>query len=254
MNIVADPNLSEHDAWYASWFDSPYYHILYSNRDEEEAKAFIDALLAHLDPPLTSAILDLACGKGRYSRYLAQKGFANVVGLDLSEKSIRYAREYESDRLSFYTHDMRLPYRTNYFDYIFNFFTSFGYFEHENDDLRTLKAVASGLRPKGIFVLDFFNAQYVIDRLTGEEEKTINGIHFHIYKQIRGNQVTKTIDFAHAGQSYHFEERVRLYFPEDFERLFAQAGLRITERFGDYQLHAFDLKNSPRLILVAQRL
>lgn len=253
MNLVANPNVPKHDAWYASWFDSPYYHILYSHRDENEARTFIDTLLQHLNPDLSSSVLDLACGKGRYSRYLAEKGFTNVVGLDLSEKSIRYARQYETDTLSFYTHDMRLPYRTNYFDYIFNFFTSFGYFDQEKDDLRTLKAVARGLRPAGTFVLDFFNAQYVIDRLTGREEKTISGIEFRICKQIKGNQVTKSIDFEHAGTNYHFEERVRLYFPEDFDRLFAQAGLQITKRFGDYQLRPFALKNSPRLILVAQR-
>lgn len=251
---MANPQLFKHDAWYESWFDSPYYHILYSNRDDDEARTFIDTLLAHLEPAPTSSILDLACGKGRYSRYLAEKGFSNVVGLDLSEKSIRYARQYESERLSFYTHDMRLPYRTNYFDYIFNFFTSFGYFEQEKDDLRTLKAVANGLHRQGTFVLDFFNAQYVIDRLTGQEEKIINGIHFQIYKRLEGNRVTKNIDFVHNGTNYHFEERVRLYFPEDFDRLFAQAGLHIRERFGDYHLNPFDLKKSPRLILVAQRL
>lgn len=249
---MANPQLPERNTWYESWFDSPYYYILYSNRNEDEARAFIDTLLRHLEPPLSSSILDLACGKGRYSRYLAEKGFANVVGLDLSQKSIRYARQYETANLSFFTHDMRLPYRTNYFDYIFSFFTSFGYFEQEKDDLRTLKAIANGLAQQGTFVLDFFNAQYIIDRLTGKEEKVIDGIHFHIYKQIEGDRVTKHIDFEHAGNTYQFEERVRLYFPEDFDRLFAKAGLRIIERFGDYQLNPFDLKNSPRLILVAQ--
>lgn len=251
---MADLHAPERDAWYESWFDSPYYHILYSNRDEQEARAFIDKLLVHLQPPLSSAVLDLACGKGRYSRYLAEQGFADVVGLDLSEKSIRYAREYEHTRLSFFTHDMRLPYRTNYFDYIFSFFTSFGYFDQEKDDLRTLRSVATGLRPSGTFVLDFFNAQYVIDRLTGREEKTINGIHFHIFKQISGDRITKSIDFAHGDRHFHFQEKVRLYFSEDFDRLFAQAGLTIVERFGDYQLHPFHPKNSPRLILVARRL
>lgn len=242
------------DTWYESWFDAPYYNILYSHRDDQEARRFIDALLQVLQPSPEARILDLACGKGRFSRYLDEKGFAEIIGLDLSEKSIRYARDYETDSLSFFTHDMRLPYRTNYFDYIFNFFTSFGYFEHEKDDLRTLRSVHTGLKPEGTFVLDFFNAQYVIDYLTGQETKTIQGITFHLHKQITGNRITKDIRFEHAGQSFHFQERVRLYQASDFERLFQQAGLRIIQRYGDYQLQEFDQRRSPRLIMVAHRL
>ena len=52
---------------------------------------------------------------------------------------------------------MRLPFRVNYFDLVFNFFTSFGYFEtaRENDNaLRTLK---NALRPGGRLVLDYLN-------------------------------------------------------------------------------------------------
>ena len=240
--------------WYSTWFDSPYYHQLYAKRDEGEAHLFIDALLGQLQPKSNVNILDLACGKGRFSRYLAQKGFSNIIGLDLSERSITEARKFEQANLSFYTHDMRLPYRINYFDYIFNFFTSLGYFETEEDEIRTLQSITRGLRPDGTFVLDFFNAQYVIDHLTGFEKKEIDGITFHIHKFIRGNQIIKTIDFTDRGKDYHFEEQVRLFFYEDFERLFAAAGLELQVSFGNYQLDSFQKMKSPRLILLAKRI
>jgi len=51
--------------WYASWFDTPYYHILYKDRDYDEAQAFMDNLTHYLNLPEESKILDLACGKGR---------------------------------------------------------------------------------------------------------------------------------------------------------------------------------------------
>nr|MCU0349019.1 methyltransferase domain-containing protein [Saprospiraceae bacterium] len=114
--------------WFKNWFNSPYYHLLYKNRDEQEAKNFIDRLLTELRPLDGATVLDLACGKGRYSRYLASKQY-KVTGLDIAEESIRFAQQFENEHLSFFQHDMRLPYRINYFDYIFNFFTSFGYFE-----------------------------------------------------------------------------------------------------------------------------
>jgi len=34
----------ETDNWYASWFNTPYYHILYKDRDHTEAAAFMNTL------------------------------------------------------------------------------------------------------------------------------------------------------------------------------------------------------------------
>ena len=75
-----------------NWFDSDYYHILYSNRDLKEAEHFIKNLVNHLKIKKGSKILDLACGKGRHSIYLNKKGF-DVTGYDNSEKSIKKAKK-----------------------------------------------------------------------------------------------------------------------------------------------------------------
>ncbi len=239
-------------AWFEEWFDSPYYSILYQHRDEQEARQFIDQLLLKLAPPAQARILDLACGKGRYSRYLAEKGF-EVTGLDLSESSILYARQFESERLSFFTHDMRLPYRINYFDYIFSFFTSFGYFDTDAEHLRTLRSIQAGLKPGGIFVLDFFNAYFVRKQLPVVEDKTLNGIHFQIEKREEPPFVTKTIRFEDGGRPYYFKERVRLYECDALRDLLRRSGLQEIDCYGNYQLHPFDKDSSPRLILTAQK-
>src|SRR5436190_18774056 len=102
--------------WFKDWFNSPYYHQLYFNRDEHEASAFINKLIDHLQPPVGSKMLDVACGKGRHSLQLATKGF-DVTGIDLSEDSIREALQYESETLHFYQHDMRREFWINYFDH-----------------------------------------------------------------------------------------------------------------------------------------
>jgi SAM-dependent methyltransferase len=241
---------SESKSWYESWFDSPYYHILYKHRDDTEARRFIDSLLAHLEPAAGARILDLACGKGRYSIYLANKGF-DVTGVDLSPGSIAIARQYEQDQLHFFTHDMREPFRPGHFDYVFNFFTSFGYFEEQEDDLRVLQSVRSDLKPGGTFVLDFFNADYVRRNLVREEVKELEGIRFQLERSIEEPYVYKRIRFSDRGRHYAFEERVRLIGKDDFKPLFREAGLAIRKAFGDYQLHPFDTDTSPRLILLA---
>jgi SAM-dependent methyltransferase len=239
--------------WYKDWFDSPYYHKLYFNRDEKEAHEFIDRLLNKLDLQVEDRILDLACGKGRYSRYLAEKNLSEVVGLDLSSQSIEYARQFENEKLSFFRHDMRLPFRINYFDYIFSFFTSFGYFDSERDDFNTLRSIRQGLKPGGVFVLDFFNAEHVRKNLVAYAEKTVDDIVFHLQKQIIDQRVVKTIRFMAHGQPYFFQESVRLFSLAELVNLGAKAGLDLQHVFGDYQLHPFELESSPRLILCFQK-
>ena len=138
--------------WYATWFDSPYYHILYKNRDHHEAELFLDALIRYIKPGPYARILDVACGKGRHSIYLNSKGF-EVTGFDLSAESISFDKQFENDSLIFYLHDMREVFRSNYFDIVLNLFSSFGYFEKERDNIRCMIANSTALKENGIFVL-----------------------------------------------------------------------------------------------------
>ena len=129
--------------WFAGWFDSPYYHLLYRHRDHEEAAAFIDALMQALQPKPDDHILDLACGAGRHSNYLANKGYT-VTGLDLSKESIARAKANAADNVSFGVADMRQLDAKAEYDLVLNLFTSFGYFEDFDDNLRVLKGVSLG--------------------------------------------------------------------------------------------------------------
>ena len=119
--------------WFKDWFNSKYYHVLYKNRNEAEASRFIDKLTDHLQLRKDHLIWDLACGKGRHAVYLNGKGF-NVIGTDLSENNVKCAAEKSNKNLEFYVHDMRSPFRVNYFSHVFNLFTSIGYFENEKDN------------------------------------------------------------------------------------------------------------------------
>ena len=112
--------------WYASWFDTPYYHILYKDRDNSEAQGFMDNLTNYLNIPEGGKILDLACGKGRHSVYLNTLGY-DVSGVDLSEQSIAHASQSANDRLHFYVHDMRRKFRSNYYNFIFVLLFIFNY-------------------------------------------------------------------------------------------------------------------------------
>jgi SAM-dependent methyltransferase len=239
--------------WFEDWFNSAYYHLLYSHRDEEEANQFMQNLLTKLAPSPQSRILDLACGKGRHAQFIATKGF-DVIGIDLSENSIAEALLNSHSNLQFFEHDMRFPFRINYFDYVFNLFTSFGYFNSQRDEINTIKSIALDLKPNGKLVIDFFNAAKVV-QMTAKcsEQKVIDGIAFDWKKSIVDKSVIKEIDVNDAGLVHHYKEQVRLLELVDFENYFEQAGLKLVATFGDYSLAPFDVNTSERLIMIAQK-
>lgn len=234
--------------WYASWFDTPFYHILYKDRDYAEAQAFMDNLTNYLNLPEKGKILDLACGKGRHSIYLNSLGY-DVTGVDLSENSIEHAKQFENDMLRFDVHDMTKPYHDR-FDAVFNLFTSFGYFEDDECNLRTVKAIKAELNEKGFGVIDFMNVNYVINHLVEEDHKTVDGINFTQKRRFENGYIIKDISFEVDNETYDYQERVKALTLSDFERLFKKAGVDLIDVFGDYKLNAFDSEASERLILV----
>lgn len=238
--------------WFETWFDSPYYHVLYKDRDHKEAELFLDHLITFLNPKPNSRILDVACGKGRHSIYLNKKGF-NVTGYDLSEESIAFDKQFENNDLQFYLHDMREIFRSNYYDYVVNLFSSFGYFEKERDNVRCLISHATALKPNGILVFDYFNCSKIVSSGEIKMEKLVDGINFEIQKSFVGNIVHKKIEFTDKGQKFQFEERVMLLNKEIFERFFKMAGLEIIHEFGNYDLQPFEENTSERLILIAKK-
>ena len=238
--------------WFATWFNSRYYHTLYKDRDLQEAEAFVDALVSHLDMKHGAKALDLACGKGRHSLHLQKKGF-DVIGIDLSEESIQEAKLSEREGLAFFEHDMRSLYWTDYFDLVVNLFTSFGYFHNPEDDQKTISSVADSLKPGGLFVLDFMNATRVKANLVGYEEKTIDGIQFEITRSVEDGVIFKRIHVIDGDVELDFEEQVDALEFADFDIYFNNAGLEILDVFGDYSLNEFNADTSDRLILVAQK-
>lgn len=234
--------------WYTSWFDTPFYHILYKDRDYVEAETFMTNLTNYLNLPEQAKVLDLACGKGRHSIFLNTLGY-NVVGADLSENSIAFAKQFENETLHFDVHNMCKPYGET-FDAVFNLFTSFGYFENEIDNLSTIKAIKANLNESGFGVIDFMNSNYVIDNLVKKNTKTVDGIDFLQERRVENGYIIKDISFTFEDEDYHFQERVKAFTLNDFEKLFEKAGVYLLDVFGDYKLNKFDAKNSERLIMI----
>jgi Methylase involved in ubiquinone/menaquinone biosynthesis len=241
--------------WFKDWFNSPYYHQLYFNRDDKEAAAFIDKLINYLKPIPASRMLDVACGKGRHSIQLAGKGF-DVTGIDLSDDSINEALLSQTDTLHFYKHDMRLPFWINYFDYAFNFFTSFGYFNTRREHDNAIRTIAQSIKKDGIFAMDFLNVHYAEDHLIHQSEKEIDGINFIITKWFDETHFFKKITIEDESQEepLTYTEKVAKFSLGDFTEMFAYQGMQIQEVFGDYDFGNYDVRRSPRMLMIAKKI
>ena len=238
--------------WFKTWFNTPYYHLLYGNRNNEEAAFFIDNLLGHLNLPKASRCWDLNCGKGRHSLYLHQKGY-EVIGTDLSEESICFAKQQETAGLHFYKHDMRNLFYANYFDGVFNLFTSFGYFKNQQDDVRVFQSVYKALKPGGLFIVDFFNAACVLANLKASEEKQVGEVAFHIRKRVENNIIIKEITAEDKTGKHLFKEEVKVFTLADFTALADKTGLSVKHCFGNYKLEPFNENTSERLIIIFEK-
>lgn len=243
------------DAWFSEWFNSPYYHLLYSNRNEVEAKEFITRLIQHLKPSPGTSMLDVGCGRGRHSRQLAALGF-KVTGIDVAPENISFAQQYTSPELTFLVHDMRTTFCAHCMNYVFNFFTSFGYFDTAHEHERALHTMAIALKKGGTLVLDYVNTLWAIQHLVDKEEKTIRQIHFEISRwQDEKNIFKKIVVTDEKNQKqFSYTEKVAKFSKEELIKMIEQQDLKIKEIVGDYQLQAYNEANSPRLIFIAERL
>jgi SAM-dependent methyltransferase len=240
--------------WYKDWFNSPYYHLLYENRNENEAAAFIDRLIDALQPNRDARMLDVACGKGRHSIQLANKGFF-VTGIDISPKSIAEALKYASDNLEFFEHDMRFPLRTNYYHYAFNFFTSFGYFDTYREHLNTIHNMAIALKKDGTLVIDYLNPDYTLKQLVPYSEVKKGDTQFIIERKTDQKYFYKkiTIQSPELSRPYIYTEKVACFNLEDFTHMFELNDLTLTHVWGDYTLNTFDPSVSPRMIMIVRK-
>lgn len=244
-------------AWFETWFDTPYYHLLYKHRDFQEAENFITLLTDYLLLPPGATVIDLACGKGRHSVFLNKLGF-KVLGTDLSRESIYHNKQFENDRLHFEVHDMRKAlYPTvsrEKVQGVFNLFTSFGYFETADDDRKVFGSVSEVLNKEGYFVLDFLNETIVRQEGESEYVTTREAIDFYIHKKICGEYIIKDIRFTDKGKPLYFQEKVKLHTLAQIKNFGAEVGLEVVDVFGNYALQPFLPSNSPRCIVIFKKI
>jgi SAM-dependent methyltransferase len=235
------------------WFNSSYYQLLSEEENEQQA-LFIDELLKRLQPQKNSRMLMTACGTGKYSKVIADKGF-DVTGVDYSFKNIHQAKSLESENLHFFQHDLRLPFWINYFDYAFNLFGKFGYFNTLREHDNSIRSIAQSLLPNCLFILDYINVHFEEANIENEQEKNLGDVHFIFEMTDNEETFSRHIKVRDAESTKEvFTETIQKFSIGDFTDMFAYQGLQVQEVYGDYEFNHYDIHKSPRLILIAEKI
>jgi D-alanine-D-alanine ligase len=133
--------------------------------DQKITKFEVDFFSEVLNFKPEQYILDLCCGQGRHSIELGRRGFENIYGLDRSRYLIQKARlnaKKNGILCRFREGDARkLPYNSDFFDYVMILGNSFGYFESINDDVQVLKEIYRVLKPWGKILIDLTDGDYL---------------------------------------------------------------------------------------------
>jgi len=240
--------------WYEDeefWKDSPF------NIDQiERAPREIDKIESLVDLNSDMKILDLCCGVARHSIELAKRGY-DVTGVDLTEhyleKAKKKAEEEELD-IEFVKEDMRDFRREEGFDVVFNLFTSFGFFEDEDENMRVLENVYESLRPSGRFILDVMGKE-ILARIFKEKDwsETDNGFTLEKRSVDKGWSwmETRRILITEQGKK-EYKISHWVYSAKELKNMLKRVGFSSVEVYGNYEGDPYDEK-AERLIVIGKK-
>jgi ubiquinone/menaquinone biosynthesis C-methylase UbiE len=241
--------------WFKDWFNTPEYLSVYQHHNESDAEEHIKLILENVRISSKAKILDMACGAGRHAILLAKKNY-DVTAIDLSENLLSIAKqtaERENLSINFVQSDIRKFNSTDTFDLILNLFTSFGYFETDEENFTVLKKAYDLLIYEGYFVLDFFNSEYLANNLVEYSREFLEDEEIHLYRKIKDGRVIKKIVISRNGKLRQFEESVRMFTKDKLADAITKIGFDIYKTFGDFLGNEFDNVNSPRLIMICKK-
>ena len=246
----------------SSWHDTDhfwkqFYSVMFHQRRWDQAAEEADGVIQLMGIEPGAEVLDICWGPGRHALVLGEKGY-RVTGVDRTESYIEIARQKAEDAgltVQFLVDDARSYKDLDRFDAAISLYTSFGYFEDPEEDLRLLENVHASLKEGGAFLIDM-NGKEVAARAFKKrswedlddgsrllEERTVGPgwewveNHWVVIK----DGVEKETTF-----------RVRMYSGVELRRILLCAGFQSVELYGDFEGTPYD-DRARRLIAVARR-
>jgi SAM-dependent methyltransferase len=244
-------------AWYEEYFTKTWLKFRDVEALLERTPSEVDFLEKELQLSPRATILDVGCGFGRHAIELATRGYV-VTGLDLSTELLTEARQLARERgvsVMWLEKDMRYMDFKAEFDAVICLYTSFGYFESEEENFEVLRRISNALRRGGWFVLDVENRDGLLMRyLSRDWWQTKAGdlvMEERRFDPVKGRGHTKIV-LVSEGYKIEHNLSVRWYSVPELERMLMQVGIRVHSLYGGLDGSKFDL-GANRLVLVGRK-
>jgi len=257
--------------WWQKMFDQKYLDTYLGNLTPERTNEETDFIVKAAQLTQSDEILDLACGHGRHSIELAERGFAHVTGLDYSKVFIDKAVEDAMQagvNVRFLRGDMKeLPFDGE-FDAVLLLFTAFGYFDDETNK-SVLEQINKSLKPGGRFFIDVVSGEAVIKRFEREgvadpetglpkipRQVEMSG---HLTDETEWFDKDKQVIHSHrewqdGGEKKEYDYYLHVYTMSQYKQMLEEAGFTIDGTWGDTQGNPYDSNNtSHRTIILARK-
>jgi SAM-dependent methyltransferase len=227
-----------------------YRDDLTDERSEAEVAALVKLL--ELDPPMK--ILELACGFGRHANRLAGLGHS-VTGVDYMPGFLEIARQRAAEigvQVDYRQGDMRQVSFQNEFDRVLLLFTSFGYFEDDENEL-VLENMKRALKPGGQLMFDIQNRDVILKDLPPADVIDKNGdllINRFSFEPLTGRFSNRRI-VIREGIRKDKPFSIRLYNASEIRQMLDRIGLVDCRLLGEDNQPISAL--SHRLVVIARK-
>ncbi len=241
--------------WYKDWFASEDYLDVYRHRNSEDTENLVKLILSNIEIVEGASVLDAACGAGRHSIKFSEKGF-NVTGFDLSHTLLEIADIETNKRnlnIDFKNADLRTFYSEGKYDLVLSLFTSFGYFDSDEENFFFPKSAYSMLNENGYYVLDYLNKNYLEENLVEKTERVVGDKQILENRKIVKGRVIKTISIVKASKNDEYLESVKLYSYKELVDKYSFIGFKKIKVFGDYLGNDYQSESSERCIIIFQK-
>jgi SAM-dependent methyltransferase len=228
--------------------------VLFTAARWESAPREVEAMVALLGLSPGAKVLDLCCGVGRHSLELARRGF-QVTGVDRTAAYLQEARaraREEGLEVEFVQEDMRSFVRPEAFDAVINYFTSFGYFESEDDDRRVVENAYRSLRPGGVLLMDMMGKEILARIFSERGWREEDGMLILEERQVASDwgTVYNRWIIIKDGERREVTLTTRQYSAAELSRLLKGCGFASVNVYGDLSGAPYDMK-ARRLVVVA---
>lgn len=239
---------------------APVYDDVYSDRSD--VKFWNSVCHKHGGP-----VLELGCGTGRIMLELARTGF-DIAGIDnsrellsiLKKKALQLKIEPQIKEGDMQGFSLDRMFRT-----VIIPFSSFQHLLNTKEQEACLASVKRHLLQEGVLIIDIFNPDLNRPENLVTHQRTVKDSSGRTISKFMAENFNKTLQHVNSSFFIDITERtgalkritvdfrLKYHFHRDLKRLLESNGFRLLETYGDYSQSRFSERDSPRMIMVAQK-